>query len=100
ERARLDLAKARERTEIVRKTMQRATGALERQDFESAVRSANEALALDPVLTEALNLRRRAQAAIEQQRRREKERQAALAASRAIAPTTASSTPGRRGVPV
>ncbi|MGB7218235.1 MAG: protein kinase [Vicinamibacterales bacterium] len=69
ERAQSDLEKARERTELVRKTMKRATAALERQEFESAIRSANEALGLDPVLTEALHVRRLAQDAIEQPHR-------------------------------
>jgi predicted Ser/Thr protein kinase/tetratricopeptide (TPR) repeat protein len=117
ERARLDLDTARERTALVRKTMQRANGALDRQEFESAIRSANEALALDPVLTEALNLRRRAQAAIEKQRR-ERERQSAPPApadatavaapkpatavqpARASAPDPRTSTAGRRRVPL
>ena len=87
----------------MRKALSRATAALDRQDFESAIRSANEALALDPILTEALDLRRRAQAAIEKQRR-EKERpprQPAPAgrSGRGTAPDH-TSTDGRRRVPL
>jgi tetratricopeptide (TPR) repeat protein/predicted Ser/Thr protein kinase len=76
---------ARERAHAVAVALERARQRLEHGEFDSAVKAAADALKQEPEQQEALDLKRRAEAAIEQRRRQQEiERRAQLAVSDAL----------------
>jgi hypothetical protein len=76
---------ARERAHAVAVALERARQRLDNGEFDSAVKAAAEALQQEPEQQEALDLKTRAEAAIEQRRRQQEiERRAQLAVSDAL----------------
>jgi hypothetical protein len=73
----------RERARVVQAATERAQASLEEEDFEAAVRHADDALAVEPAAAEPLSIRLKALAALDERRR---QREHKRGARQAVAP--------------
>jgi eukaryotic-like serine/threonine-protein kinase len=79
QRVLVELEQARDRSERLRTSLDRARQALSQSAFDSAIAAADETLALDPTVGEARDILRQARAALD-----ERQRQSAIDAARRV----------------